>query len=46
MLNLLGLAELHKAGQISFCSSVSVCVCMRAQGKDAAHSSSGKIRQH
>ena len=36
MLNLQGLAELHKAGQKCVC--VCVCVC----GREAAHSSSGK----
>lgn len=39
MLNLLGLAELHKAGHISSCS---LCVCVCTQGKEAAHSSGGK----
>lgn len=44
MLNQLGLAELHKAGQISFCSSSCLCVnvCAFIQGKETTHSSRGK----
>lgn len=50
VLNLQGLAELHKAGQISSCSSSCVCVWLYVhvgvyvcvQGKEAAHSSGGK----
>lgn len=42
VLNLLGLAELHKAEQTSSCSFVCACLCVCTRAKEAAHSSSGK----